>query len=311
VEIIFVFDGRPRKEKKSTIVRRKNNREKQIDKIGKIIEHTTNPEEDFKTIMQIAKQVQTITHEHITVCKELFDLLGIAYIHLEDVEADCIFKFLLDHGIADACYSGDMDLLAYGCQHVILDLNFGEDTAIEIDYNQLLAYLAISQQQLLMAFILSGTEYNSGLKKTNFAMNLDLIKKYGDIPAILANLDEINKDLSKDKEIGRPNKFDWEFTQDVYLETLAPEAISKIKNQLVEKAKLKESITTTDSSIDNIQKYGVIVLKDDLDCKYIKKLQEYLFWKYSYRLNLIPYKSAKPKSRPNTDSPQIQKKIKS
>jgi hypothetical protein len=117
--------------------------------------------------------------------------------------------------------------------------------------------------------------------------------------------------LSKDKEIGRPNKFDWEFTQDVYLETLAPEAISKIKNQLVEKAKLKESITTTDSSIDNIQKYGVIVLKDDLDCKYIKKLQEYLFWKYSYRLNLIPYKSAKPKSRPNTDSPQIQKKIKS
>jgi 5'-3' exonuclease len=88
-----------------------------------------------------------------------------------------------------------MDLLAYGCKYIIQDLDFKEDTVIEIDYEMLLVHLGVSHQQLLMAFILSGTDWNNGLKKSNFSNNLELIKKYGNISSVIANLKEINQKI--------------------------------------------------------------------------------------------------------------------
>ena len=189
IEILFVFDGKPRDEKSLTIEHRKTARGKALEKIEKIIEKSSNPEEDFETVMHLAKRLKTLKLLHMNTCKELFAALGIRYIHLEDYEADCIFKAVLENGIADLCFSGDMDILAYGCKKIIFDLDFKEDTVVAIDQEILISHLGVSQEQLLMAFILSGTDWNNGIKKSNFAKNLELIKKYGDIPNIIANLE--------------------------------------------------------------------------------------------------------------------------
>ena len=286
IEMIFVFDGKPRDEKLLTIEHRKTARDKALAKIGAIIENINNIEEDFETIMHLAKKAKTINHSHVNSCKELFDSLGVRYIHLEDIEADCIFKLLLDNDIADVCYSGDMDILAFGCKRIIQDLDFKEDTVVEIDYEILISHLEVSHQQLQMAFILSGTDWNNGLKRSCFAKNLELIKKYGDIPGICANLEEINHSIPEDNHITFPKRFDWQLSVAVYSEILGTEIIYKIQDKLKQQENQTEIMKSKDG-FNALLEYGKTILANDPNLKYIKKYQEYLFWKYSHRINLI------------------------
>lgn len=320
IEIIFVFDGKPRDEKILIIEQRKTARCKVLDKIGEIIENTSNPEEDFETIMHLAKRAKTIKLAHINACKKLFDSLGIHYIHLEHIEADCIFKLLLENNFADVCFSGDMDILAFGCKRIILDLDFKEDSVVEIDYEILLTHLGVSHQQLLMAFILSGTDWNNGLKKSYFTKNLELIKQYGNIQGIIANLEEINRDLTEDNQIRFPKRFDWQLSVAVYSEILGTEIIYQIQEILQQQEKQMENMKSQDG-FNVLLEYGKTILANDPDLKYIKKYQEYLFWKYSYRLNLMSSSSSsisssssfsgyKLKSTQCASINQLQKKVK-
>ena len=309
IEILFVFDGKPRDEKLLTIEQRKTARGKVLEKIGEIIENTSNPEEDFETIMHLSKRVKNIKLTQVNACKELFDSLGIRYIHLEHIEADCIFKLLLENGFADVCFSGDMDLLAFGCKRIIQDLDFKEDTVVEINYEILITHLGVSHQQLLMAFILSGTDWNNGIKKSYFVKNLELIKKYGDIPGIIANLEEINHVHTEDNHIGFPKRFDWQLSVAIYSEILGTDIICQIQDILKQQEQHTE-IMKSNSGYNALLEYGKTILANDPDLKYIKKYQEYIFWKYSYRLNLISSSGYKQKVQQFTGIKQMQKKVK-
>jgi 5'-3' exonuclease len=296
IELIFVFDGKPRCEKFQTIEHRKNSRAKVLDKIKDIIENVSNPEEDFKTIVHLAKRIRTLTIQHINECKKLFDSLGVKYIHLENIEADSIFKLLLENKFADICFSCDMDILAFGCKRIIQDLNFKDDTVVEIDYAKLLAYLEVSQQQLLSAFILSGTDWNNGLKKSNFEKNLALIKKYGDIPNTIANLEAINNDLPEDMHIVIPNRFDWKFSISVYSEQIDSDIIFQIQEILKQQDLQTEKIKSQKYGYNMLFEYGKSILANETEFKYIRKYQEYIFWKFAYRIN-ISYSIFKQKKR--------------
>jgi 5'-3' exonuclease len=294
IEILFVFDGKPRNEKSLTIEHRKSARSKAMDKIVDIIEHTDNPKEDLETIMHLAKRVKTIALSHVNECKELFTIHRVCYMHLEEYEADCIFKSLLDNTIADICFSGDMDTLAYGCKKIILDLDFKEDTVVEIDLEKLISYLEVSPEQLKMAFILSGTDWNCGIKRSNFVKNLELIKKYSDIPGIIANLEEINRGLPEGNQIEIPNRFDWQLSVEIYSTVLETEVIDKIRDILKQQAMHSESMKSKEG-FNILLEYGKSILANDPDLKYIRKYQEYIFWKYSYRINLISSSGYKQK----------------
>ncbi len=291
------------------IEHRKSIREKICGKIEDIIENVSNPQEDYDTIMSLAKKIKTIKLIHVNECKKLFDLLGVHYIHLEHIEADCIFKFLLENNIADVCFSSDMDILAYGCKYIIQDLDFKEDTVIDIDYNMLLMCLELSQQQLLMVFILSGTDWNNGLKKSNFSKNLELIKQYGDISGVIAAINEINHDMPEDRQIGLPKKFDWKFSISVYTEIQDIDIIDQVKS-IIEQQKKNIEIIKTPEGFNFLQEYGKQIIKNDSNFKYIKKYQEYLFWKYSYKIYLISSNEFKQKAKDMPCIQQLQKKIK-
>lgn len=192
-----------------------------------------------------------------------------------------------------------MDIIAYGCKRIIQDLDFKEDTVIEIDYEILLNHLGVSHQQLQMAFILSGTDWNNGLKRSNFAKNLELIKTYGDISSIISNLDEINHALPEDKHIGFPKKFDWQLSISVYSEILGSEIICNIQDILKQQEKQIANMKSQ-YGYNILLEYGKNILANDPDLKYIRKYQEYLFWKYSFRLNLISSNRFKQKTPPTT-----------
>jgi len=285
IELIFIFDGKPRDEKIQTIEYRKSTRIKILDKIVDIIENVQEPEEDYEKIMHLARRVININIKHITECKKLFKMLGVKYIHLQDIEADAIFKCLLEHGIADICFSGDMDILAYGCKRIIQDLNFRDDTIIEINTDMLITYLQVSQEQLLMAFILSGTDWNNGLKNSNFEKNLKLIKKYQHIDSILEHLEEINNDLPNDKQIIVPNRFDWQFAIDLFSENIQNEIIMQIQS-ILEQQKIDAEMQNNPNGFKTFIEYGKHILEYDKTSKYIKKFQQCIYWKYSFNLNL-------------------------
>jgi 5'-3' exonuclease len=306
IELIFIFDGNPGEKKQQTLKYRKSARDKVLNRIGNIIENVSNPEEDFETILHLSKQVKTLHPSHVLECKKLFDMIGIQYIHLKDIEADSIFKLLLDNGIADICFSGDMDLLAFGCQSIILDLDFKEDTVIEINMEQLLAYLNISDSQLLSAFILSGTDWNNGIKKSNFQQNLDLIRKYGEIPRVLDNLPEINSDLPKDRQISTPNRFDWEFSLSAYSDALGGDVLERIQAMLEKERKQIECLKLLEG-FNILLEYGKLFLDGDVNFKYTRKYQECILWKYVFRLNLTPALEYTQKPKPH-NQPKHSKK---
>lgn len=295
IEFMFIFDGYPGEKKKQTLEYRKTARNKILKKIGDIIENVSNPEEDFETILHLSKRVKTLNPLHVFECKKLFDTIGIQYIHLEDIEADSIFKLLLDYDIANVCFSGDMDLLAFGCQKIILDLNFKEDTVIDINLQKLLTHLNVSQSQLLSAFVLSGTDWNNGIKNSNFEKNLELIKLYGEIPCVLDNLIKINSDLPEDRQISIPNRFDWEFSISVYSELLGCDVLQRIQAMLEQEKKQIKRLQLLDG-FNTLLEYGKSVLDGDSNFKYTRKYQEYIHWKYAFRLNLIPSCAYKPKN---------------
>jgi hypothetical protein len=201
-----------------------------------------------------------------------------------------------------------MDILAYGCKKIIFDLDFKKDTVVAIDMEKLISHLGVSLEQLQMAFILSGTDWNNSIKKSNFPKNLELIKKYGDIPNIIANFDEINLKLPKDSQIGFPKKFDWQLSIKIYSEVLGMETIHKIQDTLKQQEKHSEIMKIQDG-FNILLEYGKRILANDPTLKYIKKYQEYILWKYSYRINLIPSRYEQKAPQYKTFM-QVQKKVK-
>jgi len=236
-----------------------------------------------KDLDHLIKKTLTINHTNIQKSKYLFDILGINYIHIENVEADKIFKYLLDSNIADIVYSGDMDTLLYGCKTVTMDLNYSNDTILYVDYMQMLIDLQISEFEFLHICVLSGTDYNNSLKMSNFRNNIDLIKKYKSIQGVIDNLETINKEQPPDKWKSIPLRFNWQHSCTIFKTYIDNDIITKIKIIIEQQhsiiATIPKCISSYTDNIYNIIKnikteYGTI------DYKYICKFVEFTRWKY-------------------------------
>lgn len=284
IKLVFIFDGKPTVEKQYIIDHRKEYREKLISKIDEIMEKNESPDETLEIITHLTKKTNSVKTCYIVKCKELFDILNISYIHIENVEADAIFRYLLDNNYADACFSGDMDLLAYGCHTILKDLDYRNDTVLYIDYITLLNDLEISEEQFLFTCILSGTDYNNSLRRSKFEINLELIKKYKTIENIIHNLDEINSTLEEKFHKSIPKRFDWKNAYKIFTETIS----LNIQEQIIESIdyfksniKLKHSKFT-----QQLIKYIFKEIKPfDDNYKYMKKISEFVKSKYNIILS--------------------------
>jgi len=289
INLIFVFDGKPADEKQYVINHRKEYRDKLIKKIEDITENLTensdSSDESLETITYLTKKTNTVKNTYIVKCKDLFDILCIPYIHVENVEADTIFRYLLDNNYADACFSGDMDLLAYGCHTILKDLDYRNDTVQHIDYNSLLNELGISPDEFIFTCILSGTDYNNSLKRSKFEINLELIKKYKTINDVINNLDEINYTLPEEFHKSLPKRFDWEKTYKFFTETLSlktQEQIIKSMDNFIGNGDIK---CKNAKYTQQLTKYLSTEIKPfDDNYKYMKKVKEFIKWKYNLTL---------------------------
>ena len=282
INLVFVFDGKPIEEKQYVIEHRKAYREKLIRKIDEMTENSDSSDEYADTIKHLSKKTNTVKNSYIVECKKLFDVLGIAYIHIEDVEADAIFRYLLETGNADGCFSGDMDVVAYGCHTILKDLDYRKDTVQIIKYDLLLDTLGVSSEQFLYTCILSGTDYNNSLKRSKFEINLELIKKYKTIEGIMCNLEEINNDQPDEYKKSFPKRFNWENTFAVFNEDISSDAQIEIDALLY--YFYKNKMQKTKKTINKIQDYVNNINCLDKDKKYIRKLREFVKIKYDIEI---------------------------
>ena len=163
---IFVFDGKPPKEKDDTIKQRKMDKQQAEEKFNQlqqtlVSEHLSeNTKEEIKEEMEkLKKQFVRIRSTDIQAVKKLMDLYGITYIEAVG-EADKLCAKMVITKKAWACISDDMDMFVYGCTRVMRHMSLLNHTIVYYNLNSILNELQLPLQDLREIMILSGTDYN-------------------------------------------------------------------------------------------------------------------------------------------------------
>lgn len=289
IDILFVFDGKPGIEKQHTLTLRKTYRDNLSIKRDALLankEYIDKVEYD-NALEYFNKKIFKVNSYHIQNCKKLFDILCVNYIHIDNIEADMIFKYLLDTKIADAVFSEDTDMIARGCHTVLKNLNHTTDILLCIEYSALLEHIQLTPEQFTNACILAGNDYNDGVKytkedkmllqlenKCKFADNIDMIKKYKNIDCVIANL---NNRI--------PTRFDWQNTIAIFSEDISFDAkeyihckMDKFKNYKEELKQSKDIQFIQKKDIIDFLLYEMFTLEQYYKDKYIFKATEFIKW---------------------------------
>jgi len=232
IKPVIIIDGKPISEKQDSI----DDRKKQQDKIKKKLNDTMencrldNDNDNNENILQISKylkQIISIKSIDIEICKQICNLLGILCIHVKSQEADDIFHYLINNGIVDSVYSEDNDMFRRGCNLVHFGLDYKLDTLYEFKYDECLYKMNVTPEQFNNAYDASGTDFNDNLEYCKFKENIELMKEYGSIENVIANLNKIN--LGKTSRIIKvPKRFDFIKTREIFNREISQIVISQI-----------------------------------------------------------------------------------
>jgi flap endonuclease-1 len=168
---IFIFDGKPPREKRDLLIQRrvqKQEAEQKYLEMQNILENTSDNEEIAKLQKQIEnmkKQCINVTMDDIQSVKQLIEYYGIQYYTAEN-EADQLIAYLVNSKKAWGCISDDMDMFVYGCSRVFRHLSLLNHTIIMYDTKSILNDLEMSMDEFREITVLSGTDYNIHNKTT-------------------------------------------------------------------------------------------------------------------------------------------------
>ena len=185
---LFVFDGKPPKEKYELLKKRKNDKKNaelkynELDCKIKDGVHDMNKheEKEIKETMELLKKdFIRVHHTDIENVKLLFQAYGVSYIEAPG-EADKLCAKLVCKNKAHACLSEDMDLFVYGCPRVLRYMSLLKKTVVMYNLKDMLRELDLTQDEFRSICIVSGTDYNIGCDENdnNLIKTLKYFKKY-------------------------------------------------------------------------------------------------------------------------------------
>jgi flap endonuclease-1 len=246
IKPIFVFDGKPIELKQREIERRE-----QIKKEAREKYQQAKAEENIEDMRKYAPQSVKITDEIITQSKDLLQALGIPVVQAEG-EGEGEASYLAKIGKAWAAASQDYDALLFGTPRLVRNLTlarkrktptgYAEVKPEMIEFESLLNYLQIDQEQLICLGILVGTDFNpGGVKGIGQKTALEIVRKHKYPVKIFEYIAHHEK-----YELN----FDW---QSVFKEFKEPQrANAEIKFKKVDEEKVREILLSHDFSIDRI-----------------------------------------------------------
>ena len=215
---IFIFDGKPPKEKEKEIQRRsevKKEAEKKYNDIKNMINNVVdiNKKELLEEQMaHLEKKFVRVKNKQIRDVKNLFKNMGITYFDAPG-EADILCARMVIKKQAYACVSDDMDMFVYGCPRVIRYLNINLEDCCMYNLKSILKKLNMKQNDFTEMCVLSGTDYNNYDNIKNVYYYYDLFCK-------------INKDIkNKNNKITLYNYLDNNDEQGIKIIDLAHQSL--------------------------------------------------------------------------------------
>jgi flap endonuclease-1 len=161
---IFIFDGKPPKEKTNLLKKRKDDKlfaENEYKKLEQILKKTTDEtdkDEIMTTMAKLKKQFIYINKHKISKVKELIRAYGATYYDAPG-EADVLCAMLVIQNKVWACLSEDMDLFVYGCNRILRYISLMNHNVVLYHMKGILNELEIKQDDFKKICILSGTDY--------------------------------------------------------------------------------------------------------------------------------------------------------
>jgi flap endonuclease-1 len=157
---VFVFDGKPPSIKKKLLNLRKELKNKAYEKY----------EQSSQNIDKIKffKRCVNISKEQIDDCRELLDLMGLPYINAPE-EADSVLASLSRNNLVYAVLTEDMDILTFGAKRIIRNFISYNKPIIQIDLEDIIKTLNITQEQFIDLCIYFGCDYCQIINTNNLS----------------------------------------------------------------------------------------------------------------------------------------------
>lgn len=182
---VFIFDGKPPDEKKYILQERRNQKEKNKEKIQEltnILNNTSNENvEEKKNILlnieKLKRQTIFMTREKIEQVKNIIRINGSTYYDAPQ-EADELCSILTIREQVWGCMSEDMDMFIYGCPRIIRYFNTHNQIVKLYNIKNILFELNVSFNDFKQICILSGTDYNTYNNKYNLVKSINLFNEY-------------------------------------------------------------------------------------------------------------------------------------
>ena len=217
---IYVFDGKPPKEKDGTLQERRDKRELlnikkniiekcmnfkgELEDLKNLISSDTSikkdlylmDDEELKELLatsqdglkdeyeKVVKKIIYVRSEHIESAKKLFDLMGVGYIHAP-CEAESLLAVLCQQNLIDGCISEDSDILANGGQLFLRNLSADKNNIEEYCLEGILQSLELNQDEFIDMCILCGCDYLPKIIGLGPITAHKIILKYKNIEAFM------------------------------------------------------------------------------------------------------------------------------
>lgn len=177
---IYIFDGKPPVEKMDVLIERS----KKAEESKLLSQNTQDPEEALKH----EKSSIRVKKHHIDDIKQLFDLMGVSYIHPEG-EAEAYASELCRIGFVDYVVTEDMDTLVHGCPRMIrncMDKSIKrKDVVSVIDLEDVLKNFNMNMTEFIDLCILCGCDYCPSIPKVGTVRSFNYIQIFRNIEALI------------------------------------------------------------------------------------------------------------------------------
>lgn len=180
---IFVFDGKPPKEKRALLWKRRKQKKESEEKYNELIEkynglndYSSEKNQLKKEMDLLKREIISISNNDLLTVKSLIHAYGAKYMQAEG-EADVLCVQLVKQHKAWGCMSDDMDMFVYGCSRVFRHFSLANHSVIYYDFENILETLKINGEVFREIAILSGTDYNCHHKTSLDEMN-ELYERY-------------------------------------------------------------------------------------------------------------------------------------
>lgn len=133
----------------------------------------------------------TITKKDYEILKLMFRIIGVPYVKAPG-EAETLCAYLKNNGSIGSIYSSDTDVLVYGCNNVITDIDTKKLTYTTINVQRILECIGFDMDKFMDFCIMCGTDYNKNMAGIGPKRAFGLVQTYGSIEEVLKHKDKLD-----------------------------------------------------------------------------------------------------------------------